>query len=221
MTDSSGPLLTLPESLRDAFKEPLGPVTTDAAALLEAVDETRERHGSAADRPQLIAVGDVVTYHLREAGRVPDVALVDGKTEREAVREEIATALAGTEERRTTVENPAAALSTALFDALSGALAAADPVTIEVVGEEDLAALPAMLAAPLGSTVVYGQPGEGMVRVAVTPETRRRAKELFDGLAGDTAAAYEILGVDPNRIGGDDAAGEGVDSDGDDSDERA
>jgi len=201
MTDASDPLLTLPESLRDAFKKPLGPVTTDAAALLEAADETRERHGSVAEgRAQLIAVGDVVTYHLREAGRVPDVALVDGKTEREAVRKEIATALAETTERRTTVENSAAALSAALLDALAAALAAADPVTIEVTGEEDLAALPAMLAAPLGSTVVYGQPGEGMVRVAVTPETRRRARELFEGLAGDAAAAYEILGVDPDAV---------------------
>jgi hypothetical protein len=189
------PLLTLPESLRDAFKEPLGPVTTDAEELLEGVDETRERHGSAGS-PQLIAVGDVVTYHLREAGRAPDVAFADGKTEREAVREEVESALAATAERRIAVENPAAALSAALLDALVEALAAAEPVTIEVTGEEDLAALPAMLAAPLGSTVVYGQPGEGMVRVAVTPETRRRARELFEGLAGDVAAAYEILGVD-------------------------
>ncbi|WP_423995716.1 GTP-dependent dephospho-CoA kinase family protein [Halorubrum trapanicum] len=204
---SSDPLLTLPESLRDAFKEPLGPVTTDAAALLEAADETRERHGSSdGEPPRLIAVGDVVTYHLREAGRVPDAALVDGKTEREAVREEIATALAAAEERRITVENPAAALSAALLDALAEALAAAEPVTIEVTGEEDLAALPAMLAAPLGSTVVYGQPGEGMVRVAITPETRRKARELFEGLTGDTAAAYDILGVDPD--GFDDAGGE-------------
>ncbi|TKX47491.1 DUF359 domain-containing protein [Halorubrum sp. SD690R] len=193
----SDPLLTLPESLRDAFKEPLGPVTTDAGALLEAVDEARERRGSSAGGPpQLIAVGDVVTYHLREAGRVPDVALVDGKTEREAVREEIETALAATEERRIAVENPAAALSAALLDALAKALAADEPVTIEVTGEEDLAALPAMLAAPVGSTVVYGQPGEGMVRVAVTPEARRRARELFEGLAGDTAAGYDALGVE-------------------------
>jgi nucleotide-binding universal stress UspA family protein len=29
-------MLTLPESLRDAFKEPLGPVTTDADELLAA-----------------------------------------------------------------------------------------------------------------------------------------------------------------------------------------
>ena len=198
MTD---PLLTLPEALRDAFKEPLGPVTTDAEELLEGVDETRERHGSAGS-PQLIAVGDVVTYHLREAGRAPDVAFVDGKTEREAVREEVESALAATAERRIAVENPAAALSAALLDALVEALAAGEPVTIEVTGEEDLAALPAMLAAPLGSTVVYGQPGEGMVRVAVTPETRRRARELFEGLAGDVAAAYEIIGVDPDGAEG-------------------
>jgi uncharacterized protein (UPF0218 family) len=203
MTD---PLLTLPESLRDAFKEPLGPVTTDTDALLTAVDETRERYGSPEGTPpRLIAVGDVVTYHLREAGRVPDVAFVDGKTEREAVREEIATALAAAAERRIAVENPAAALSAALLDALAGALAAEEPVTIEVTGEEDLAALPAMLAAPLGSTVVYGQPGEGMVRVAVTPEARRRARELFEGLTGDTTAGYEALGVDPDAVGGSDA----------------
>ncbi|GAA0530510.1 GTP-dependent dephospho-CoA kinase family protein [Halorubrum ejinorense] len=193
------PLLTLPESLRDAFKEPLGPATTDVAALLDAVDETRERYGSTAGDPApLIAVGDVVTYHLREAGRVPDVAFVDGKTEREAVRTEIETALAATEERRIAVENPAAGLSTALLDALAEALAAGEPVTIEVTGEEDLAALPAMLAAPVGSTVVYGQPGEGMVRVAITPEARREARELFEGLSGDTAAACDALRVDPS-----------------------
>jgi uncharacterized protein (UPF0218 family) len=211
MSDSSGdpsdPLLTLPESLRDAFKEPLGPVTTDAEALLGAADETRDRHAPPEGRsPQLIAVGDVVTYHLREAGRAPDVAFVDGKTEREAVREEIATALAAAEERRVSVENPAAALSAALLDALAEALDADEPVTIEVTGEEDLAALPAMLAAPLGSTVVYGQPGEGMVRVAIAPETRARARKLFGDLSGDTAAAYEILGVDPDEV--DDAGGE-------------
>jgi uncharacterized protein (UPF0218 family) len=130
------------------------------------------------------------------------VAFVDGKTEREAVREEIEAALAATAERRIAVENPAAALSAALLDALVEALAAGEPVTIEVTGEEDLAALPAMLAAPLGSTVVYGQPGEGMVRVAITAETRRRARELFEGLTGDTAAAYDVLGVDPDGVEG-------------------
>lgn len=192
MTD---PILTLPESLRDAFAEPLGPVTTDVDALLAAAEETRIRHGQADGRPRLVAVGDVVTYHLREAGRTPDVAVIDGRTEREAVREEIEAALAAADGRRMAVENPAAALSGDLLAGLAAALADGGPVTIAVTGEEDLAALPAVLAAPLGSTVVYGQPGDGMVRVAVTAETRAEARGLFEALAGDTEAAAELLGV--------------------------
>ena len=187
------PIVTLPDSLRDAFKEPMGPVTTDADALLAAATESREEH-DAPDAP-IVAVGDVVTYHLREAGRVPDVALVDGKTEREAVGTEVSDALAAGEERRVRVENPAATLTVALLEALVDALADPDPVTIEVDGEEDLAALPAILAAPDGASVVYGQPGEGMVRVAVTPESRREARELFEGLDGDVAAAVDVLGL--------------------------
>jgi len=189
-------MLTLPNSMRDAFKEPLGPVTTDADELLAAAAETRGER-VAADAP-VIAVGDVVTYHLREAGRVPDVALIDGKTEREAVDAEIESALASAEDRRIRVENPAASLSASLLAALGEALSAAEPVIVEVTGEEDLAALPAILAAPDGASVVYGQPGEGMVRVAVTPESRAEARELFEALDGDVEAAYEALGRVPD-----------------------
>ena len=190
-------MLTLPDGLRDAFKEPMGPVTTDAKTLIGAAAETRKAY-SASDAP-IVAVGDVVTYHLREAGRIPDVALVDGKTEREPVRAEITEALSESEERRISVTNPAATLSEALLEAIAAGLADPDPVVIEVDGEEDLAALPAILATPVGGTVVYGQPGEGMVHVAVTPESRTEARELFEALNGDVEAAYERL-----RIGNDD-----------------
>ncbi len=186
-------MLTLPDSLRDAFKDPLGPVTTDAETLVAAAEETRRRF----DVPNapIVAVGDVVTYHLREAGRVPDVALVDGRTEREAVRSEIAETLATADERRMFVENPAAELSESLLTALRDALAADEPTIIDVDGEEDLAALPAILAAPDGATVVYGQPGEGMVHVAVTPENRAEARELFAALEGDVDGAAAALGL--------------------------
>ena len=189
-------MLTLPDSMRDAFKEPLGPVTTDADELLAAAAATR-RELAAPDAP-VVAVGDVVTYHLREAGRVPDVALIDGKTEREAVRAEIETALAAVDGRRIPVENPAASLSAELLGALREALDATESVVVEVTGEEDLAALPAILAAPDGASVVYGQPGEGMVRVAVTPASRAEARELFEALDGDVGAAYEALGRVPD-----------------------
>jgi uncharacterized protein (UPF0218 family) len=189
-------MLTLPDSLRDAFKEPLGPVTTDADELLADAAETRGDR-AAPDAP-VIAVGDVVTYHLREAGRVPDVALIDGKSEREAVDAEIESALAAADDRRIAVENPAATLSADLLEALREALSDADPVIIEVTGEEDLAALPAILAAPDGASVVYGQPGEGMVRVAVTSESRAKARELFEALDGDIDEAYKAIGRVPD-----------------------
>jgi hypothetical protein len=185
-------MLTLPDSLRDAFKEPLGPVATDAEALLAAAAETRADR-IARDAP-IVAVGDVVTYHLRQAGRVPDVAIVDGKTEREAVRSEVAAAIAEADVRRIEVENAPASLSAALLSALADALSAGEPVMIEVTGEEDLAALPAIVAAPDGASVVYGQPGEGMVRVPVTPDSRAEARELFEALDGDVEAAYDLLG---------------------------
>ena len=187
-------MLTLPDSLRDAFKDPLGPVTTDATALLAASEATRDDYGG--DAP-IVAVGDMVTYHLHEAGRVPDVAVVDGQTEREAVREEVEVALAAADVRRIPVANPAASLSADLLSALAAALADNEPVWIEVTGEEDLATVPAILAAPDGASVVYGQPGEGMVRVPVTPETRVEIRELFEALDGDVGAAYDALGVDP------------------------
>jgi hypothetical protein len=174
-------MLSLPESLRSEFKEPMGPVYTDAEELL----------ADAAD--PIVAVGDVVTYHLRRAGRNPDVAVLDWRTEREAVDEETRDVL-DDDTRRIHVENPPATLSAALIDALVAAVAADEPVVIEVDGEEDLAALLALLLVE-GGSVVYGQPGEGMVLVESTPASRDRARDLLERMEGDTHAAFDRLGV--------------------------
>jgi uncharacterized protein (UPF0218 family) len=93
------------------------------------------------------------------------------------------------------VTNPPATLSRALLDALRTALDRDDPTVIEVDGEEDLAALPAILATPEGGCVVYGQPGEGMVLVPVTDETQSLARDLLSRMDGDTDAAFERLGA--------------------------
>jgi len=176
-------MLTLPDDLRGSFKEPFGSVYTDPEALL-----------SDAGRP-VIAVGDVVTYHLRRAGHAPAVAIVDGKTKREAVDAEIREALEDPAHRRD-VENPPGALSESLLAALSEAVAAEEPITIVVDGEEDLAALPAVLVAPLGGTVVYGQPDEGMVLVDVTDDAKAKMRSLIERMEGDVAGALRALGVE-------------------------
>ncbi|MFB6121279.1 MAG: GTP-dependent dephospho-CoA kinase family protein [Halobacteriaceae archaeon] len=157
----------LPAAVREDLREPLGPVLTDVGELL----------GGAGD--PLIAVGDVVTYHLLDAGHRPAVALIDERTEREATTGAVAATLADLD-RDVTVPNEPGTLSEELIDALADAVESPDPTVIEVDGEEDLAALPAVLLAPDGATVVYGQPGEGMVRVTVSPETKATVRDLLE-----------------------------------------
>jgi uncharacterized protein (UPF0218 family) len=172
-------VLSLPESLRSELKGPLGPVITDTDDLISAVEGP------------LVSVGDIVTYHLETAGRTPDVALFDARTKREPVDNAVGAALAEEDVR---VENPAGTLTEELLSALRAAIDAETPVRIRVDGEEDLAALPAILAVPEGTSVVYGQPDEGMVHVRVTPERRERSHEILARMDGDTERAFEILG---------------------------
>lgn len=53
------------------------------------------------------------------------------------------------------------------------------PLKIVVEGEEDLAAIPAVLNAPLGSVVVYGQPHEGIVMVRVDEDAKQKFLEIL------------------------------------------
>lgn len=174
------PLLSLPPELRSALKDPMGPIETDAETLLERVDGP------------LIAVGDVVTYHFLEADRQPDVVVVDGRTKRREVDEEIRETV--TSGASLEVTNPPADVTAALVRALLDALAAEKPTTILVEGEEDLAVLPAIVAAPDGATVVYGQPDEGMVRVCVTEEIRAEIRSLLEEFDGDHDRFRRLLG---------------------------
>lgn len=195
-------MLRLPAELRSAFKDPLGPVYTDAEELLREVDRGRDdsdRDDSEMDTDApahnalLVTVGDVVTHHVRAAGREPDVAVIDGMTERETVDAEISRALADAGDERVAVENPAAELSEALLEAVRESIVSPRATVVEVDGEEDLAALPAIVAAPTGSSVVYGQPGVGMVHVRVTLESTAEAVDLLREFDGDTDRAIDLL----------------------------
>jgi uncharacterized protein (UPF0218 family) len=165
-------LAELPDELRSELKEPLGAVYTDVEALLADAGDP------------IVAVGDMVTYHLIRADRWPDVALVDGKTKREAVEREVAEAIDGFDHRLDLV-NPAATLTDELLAALVDALGRPGTVVLTVEGEEDLAALPAVLAAPDGAAVVYGQPNEGMVLATADGALRERSRELLTAMEGD------------------------------------
>jgi len=173
-------VLRVPTALRDALREPLGPVTTDIEAAL-----------ADAGTP-LVTVGDIVTYRAEEAGGVPQVAVIDGRTQRGAVDPEVSEAI-GDSRRTIAAVNPAGTLSASLLRSLTQALEGESAV-VTVDGEEDLATLAAILAAPDGASVWYGQPGEGMVQVTVDRANRERARELLDQMEGDQARLRRLLG---------------------------
>ncbi|WP_435100486.1 GTP-dependent dephospho-CoA kinase family protein [Halarchaeum sp. P4] len=170
---------TLPKSARASFKEPLGPVFTDAFDLLADAGDP------------IVTVGDVVTYHLGEAGVTPHVAVVDGKTEREAVDPEVAANLPAAATVVEVASEPGT-LSAELVEELVAAIDADEPTRIVVTGEEDLATVPAVLYAPTDATVVYGQPGEGMVRANVSAGLRERVRELAGELE-TTAEFWQLV----------------------------
>ena len=157
----------LPPALRPVLATPFGPVHATDAAVAAA----RATH-------LLVAVGDVVTQTLLDHGVVPKVMVVDGVTQRGTKVEAALRGLPpGAREAR--VRNPPAEITPELVDALRGALAAEGPTVVIVQGEEDLAALPAMILAEDGAIVCYGQPREGVVVVVVTPVVRQKAKDIL------------------------------------------
>jgi uncharacterized protein (UPF0218 family) len=77
------------------------------------------------------------------------------------------------------VKNPAGTLTDELIQALTYAVLH-PPVTINVDGEEDLAVIPLILAAPLGAIVLYGQPHKGVVMRTVNRKAQQTAQHFLN-----------------------------------------
>jgi len=96
-------------------------------------------------------------------------------------------------DREVRVVNPAATLTAELLTALRTALDSNGTTLLGVDGEEDLATLPAVVAASADASVVYGQPGEGMVLVPVSAATRERMRALLSRMDGDSERLFSML----------------------------
>jgi len=165
------PHLFLPDSAREAMRVPLGPVVQE--------DEL-EAHLKGAKI--LASVGDMVTLTLVNAGYDISLALFDYKTMRNDERD-FRERLRRMDGGRVRVRNPPAMITRELWDALRtafSAIKAGGNVRIEVEGEEDLAAIPAIMMAPDGARVLYGMPGRGIVVVTVDDRARKEAKNLLE-----------------------------------------
>ncbi len=157
----------LPHAMRPDLRRPLGPVMSGAEAL-EAVRNAAK----------VVTVGDACTVDLAARGRVPDVAVVDFRTKR-TVDPDLRAKVEAIGDRVLTTINPPTTLTRAMWRALSEAFKSAERVRIEVLGEEDLAALAAIELAPEGTAVLYGMPDAGVVVVTVDARAKAAVRDLL------------------------------------------
>lgn len=81
-----------------------------------------------------------------------------------------------------TTKNPPGYISSSLFKTIIQAisfLGEKERIIIQVNGEEDLAVLPLLLALPLGWTIFYGQPHEGIVQLDVTTDNKNKTHHFL------------------------------------------
>jgi len=154
--------------LREQLKKPLGSVMGEAQAA--------ERLSGLGGL--VISVGDRCSHALIKMGIRPDIVIYDHMCMRKEVDAGTRRALDGYDGAAERVGNPAGNITDALRLAVENAVARGIG-KILVDGEEDLAALVAIMAAPDGAAVLYGQPGEGIVLVEVDEKARRGARAIY------------------------------------------
>lgn len=168
--DKTGSHHLLPENLRDLLNKPID-------KLFESLDEAVR---STTQPIMIITIGDVVTSDLIKRGVVPDIGVFDNEVERKADHR-LTEADVSVVNKAGTVGEP---LISVFEQAVKNWFKTKKQTLIKVDGEEDLAVVPAILTAPLGSVIYYGQPAiagnqAGVVRVLVTEEKKAWTVELL------------------------------------------
>jgi hypothetical protein len=135
--------------MRDELRIPLGKLVADGAFSFEDVEGEK-----------VITVGDVITRRFMSAGKLPWIAIIDGKTRREVLNSRSIV-----HDSPVNVRNPAGSITLELWNAIDDACKKEENTLIFVDGEEDLATLPAIFLAPQNAMVLYGMPDRGVVIV--------------------------------------------------------
>ncbi len=164
----TGITLKLPENLRDVLKIPIG-------ILLKEKDATKANILKfLSSETYIVTVGDATTEKMLGFGLIPSLQIVDGlekRTKRQLPQ--------GASKTNLFCDNPAGQITTQSIDVIRQAMGLKPPVRIVINGEEDLLVIPACIYAPQNTVVMYGQPNEGLVVVAVTQEIRNKTKEIL------------------------------------------
>jgi uncharacterized protein (UPF0218 family) len=134
-------------------------------------------HTVESEKPaRLILVGDTVSRNAVESGMKPDVIIIDHK---ELRGKAVEFSYSNAKVIRTI--NPAGTIDLAAWQTVNDAVEEGDSAVL-VEGEEDLLTLVAIVVAPRGSLVVYGQPGQGIVLVRVTEKKKDEIRSIVGAM---------------------------------------
>ncbi len=178
---------TIPENLRNNLKLPQDTLLKNKNSFAKVIPGLRSELNKHR-QTVFVTVGDQVTRLVNLHKIKVDLAIVDFRVKRRKIYSSMSDLLfeSGQEDLKNiiTVKNQPGKITKTLVSAIRISLdrisSDGKPRIIKVIGEEDLAAVPAIILSPLGSVVIYGQPNEGVVVVRVTEKKKRELIKMME-----------------------------------------
>ena len=173
--------LILPKDLREEFHKPFG-------GLFKAITDS-----NILKKSLIIAVGDETSRNLNKLAVNQRLSVVDFKVARKKKFSSFLDLGFSGNEKVVFANNPAGHMTHDLFSKILDIFkfSFSKRIILKIAGEEDLAVLPLILAAPLDTVIYYGQPplrsasyaGQaGIIKVVVTEQSKERAYDLASRL---------------------------------------
>jgi len=160
----------LPDNLRLELSKPHG-------KLFKNVDDLKPRVLPS----ELIAVGDETTLNFLKKGIIPRLSIIDLKVGRKKIFNGISDLGFSKSQDFEIISNGASTIKKELTQSVRNHIANKNETSfvIKIIGEEDLAVLPATILAPLSWHIVYGQPNKGLVLISAVEETKASFLKLL------------------------------------------
>ena len=124
---------------------------------------------------KVVSIGDVTTKHLLSNGIIPNLSILDFKTKRN-----IPVDIPHKFKTIFEVENPQGCISDEAIERIKYLSTIHDrDMALIIKGEEDLLTIPVIKYFPEDTSVIYGQPDEGMVLLKITDELKQKIEKLL------------------------------------------
>ncbi|MDG6219552.1 MAG: DUF359 domain-containing protein [Candidatus Thermoplasmatota archaeon] len=129
---------------------------------------------------KIVSVGDLVTHMLLSNQISPLFSIVDNHSCRQRLHESKIQKIHQYGSKKVFVENPAGCITEELWTVIEKLYVNNESGVLVIInGEEDLAALPAILLAPSDVTIIYGMPDKGVVEVPATDYNKQKVNDII------------------------------------------